>query len=86
MEPPPGFGGVRRGEAPRWPPGPRGPLGPCEAMRLHGPHVRVCRMLAHVANRLFITLEGKDILGMAPEDLMLASMYKVHDPLAAEVG
>ena len=40
--------------------------------------------LAHVVNRMFTTLESKGILRAAPEDFLLASRYKPHDPLAAE--
>ena len=40
--------------------------------------------LAHVVNRMFTTLESKGILRTAPEEFMLTSLYKPHDPLAAE--
>ena len=40
--------------------------------------------LAHVVNRMFTTLESKGILRTAPEEFMLTSLYKAHDPLAAE--
>ena len=40
--------------------------------------------LAHVVNRMFTTLESKGILRTAPEEFMLSSLYKAHDPLAAE--
>ena len=40
--------------------------------------------LAHIVNRMFTTLEGKGILRTAPEEFMLSSLYKSHDPLAAE--
>ena len=40
--------------------------------------------LAHVVNRMFTTLESKGILRVAPEEFLLASRYKPHDPLAAE--
>ena len=40
--------------------------------------------LAHVVNRMFTTLESKGILRTAPEEFMLSSLYKAHDPLAAK--
>ena len=40
--------------------------------------------LAHVCNRMFVTLEGKGILRAATEEFMLASRYNPSDPLAAE--
>ena len=40
--------------------------------------------LAHVCSRMFVTLEGKGILRACTEDFMLASRYKLHDPLAAK--
>ena len=40
--------------------------------------------LAHVVNRMFTTLESKGILRTAPEEFMLTSLHKPHDPLAAE--
>ena len=40
--------------------------------------------LAHMANRMFVTLEGKGILRPSIDDFMLSSRYKQHDPLAAE--
>jgi len=40
--------------------------------------------LAHITNRMFVTLEGKGILRAATEEFMLSSRHKPHDPLAAE--
>ena len=40
--------------------------------------------LAQVTNRMFTVLEPKGVLRMAPEEFMLSSMYKAHDPLSAE--
>ena len=40
--------------------------------------------LAHVCNRMFVTLEGKGILRAVTEEFMLASQYKAHDPLSGE--
>ena len=40
--------------------------------------------LAHTVNRMFTTLESKGILRTAPEEFMLTSLHKAHDPLAAE--
>ena len=40
--------------------------------------------LAHVCNRMFVTLEGKGILRQCTEEFMLASQHKSHDPLAGE--
>ena len=45
---------------------------------------RSSAQLAHVVNRMFTTLESKGILRTAPEEFMLTSLYKPHDPLAAE--
>ena len=44
----------------------------------------VSGQLAHIVNRMFTTLESKGILRVAAEELLLASRYKAHDPLAAE--
>eukprot|EP00973_Karenia_brevis_P000949 129634-Karenia_brevis.AAC.1 len=41
--------------------------------------------LAHVTNRMFLTLEGKGILRMATEEFLLASRYKAHEPLSAKL-
>ena len=41
--------------------------------------------LAHVVNRMFTSLGSKGILRTAPEEFMLSSLYKAHDPLAAEL-
>ena len=40
--------------------------------------------LAHVANRMFTTLEPKGILRSAPEEFMHAALYKPTDELASE--
>ena len=40
--------------------------------------------LAHVVNRMFVTLEGRGILRACTEEFMLAARSKKDDPLAAE--
>ena len=40
--------------------------------------------LAHVCNRMFCNLEGKDVLRSRVEEFLLASEYTPHDELAAE--
>ena len=40
--------------------------------------------LAHICNRMFLTLQGECVLRAPTEELILASDYKPHDPLAAK--
>ena len=40
--------------------------------------------LAHVAIMMLTTLESKGGIRAAPEEFMLTSLFKPHDPLAAE--
>ena len=52
--------------------------------KLQSRQLRASAQLAHVVNRMFVTLEGKGILRASTEEFMLASRHKRHGPLAAE--
>ena len=52
--------------------------------KLQSRQLRASAQLAHVVNRMFITLEGKGILRASTEEFMLASRGRDHDQLAGE--
>ena len=52
--------------------------------KLQSRQLRASAQLAHVVNRMFITLEGKGILRASTEEFMLASRSRDHDQLAGE--
>ena len=57
---------------------------PLMANKLLPRNIKGSAQLAHVANRMFTTLESKGILRTAPEEYSLSSLAKSHDPLSAE--
>ena len=58
-------------------------LGPLKK-KLQSRQLQASAQLAHVVNRMFVTLEGRGILRACTEEFMLASRSKKDDPLAAE--
>ena len=52
--------------------------------KLQSRELHASAQLAHVVNRMFVTLEGRGILRACTEEFMLASRNKKDDPLAAE--
>ena len=58
-------------------------LGPLKR-KLQSRQLQASAQLAHVVNRMFVTLEGRGILRACTEEFMLASRSTDHDPLRAE--
>ena len=58
-------------------------LGPLKK-KLQSRQLQASAQLAHVVNRMFVTLEGRGILRACTEEFMLASRSNEYDPLSAE--